>query len=46
MNTASGELLPADSDKDIKQLCNLLLEVAGRDATRLISVRRHATVLA
>jgi hypothetical protein len=33
------------SDQGQRFLCDLLLQVAGRDATRLISVRRHAQVL-
>lgn len=35
----------ANESAGVEALCDLLLQVAGRDATRLISVRRHAHVL-
>ena len=43
-NIAEAALNPAESNN--QQLCDLLLQVAGRDTSRLPSVRRHATVLA
>jgi hypothetical protein len=46
MDTKSGKAPANPTGSDNQKLCDLLLQVAGRDTSRLPSVRRHATVLA
>ena len=43
-NKLAPALLGPDA-ASVQQLCNLLLQVAGRDTNRLASVQRHARVL-